>query len=473
MVIELFLEWISGAPLSKRVDAAFALVEGLQRSDLSLEEREDLISAMTALSEDVSPDVRLALAQALGAARFAPRHVALALANDAEQIAAEVLSQSSVLHDVELIDLLQVTAQSGRVAIAGRPWVSEKLSAAIAQHGCNETVYELLNNPGAQILPETLHQIARKFGSHGPIRSSLSERKDLGAHTRLLLVEKLGSALGEFVTCRNWLSQKRSQQVVSEACERASILFAAGTSDDELHTIVRDKIVNDELTLSYLLRATCMGNIALFARALSELSGLEIGRVEAALNAGNKTAFKAVYDRAILPEEAFGLFTEAIYAWRKALTRNDRAANERLSVEVINEVISSYARNTEHVEDELLSMLRRWAADASRHFALSKVERANQAIKQVEAAQMQNLGINEELDMDDLVSQMTEELAAELALDAQLLAREVVEPTEASNDNSAAPAVQETSLEMALLGEIADELGKSPARTKAQGLKAA
>ena len=382
MVIELFLEWISGAPVSKRAEAAFALAEGLQRSDLSLEEREDLISAMTALAEDASPCVRLALAQALGAARFAPRHIALALASDTDQIATEVLSRSSVLHDVELIDFLRSASIDGQVAIAGRPWLSEKLSAAIVSYGCRESVVELLENDGAQIGGDILHRIARKFGADGKIRWLLTEREDLEAHSRLLLVEKLGSALGAFVTGKNWLSEKRSDQVVTDTCERASILFAADTTDEELQQIVRDKLINDELTVSYLLRATCMGNVALFARALSELSGLEIGRVEAALQTANRAAFKAVYDRASMPAEAFRLFAEAVAAWQKLLRTGAKMPAERMAVVVMNDIIAAYSRDYDQIEDELLSMLRRWAADASRHLALSKVENANAAMRQ-------------------------------------------------------------------------------------------
>ena len=52
-------------------------------------------------------------------------------------------------------------------------------------------------------------------------------------------------------------------------------------------------------------------------------------------------------------------------------------------------------------------------------------------------------------------------MAAELALDADLLSGEVTEPGSADNDNVEQDAEPELSLEMALLEEIADELSKS------------
>ena len=59
MVIEYFLEWISTAPLQKRVEAAGAMVRAYLNDDIDEEERDDVEAAITVLTKSVHPRGRV------------------------------------------------------------------------------------------------------------------------------------------------------------------------------------------------------------------------------------------------------------------------------------------------------------------------------------------------------------------------------------------------------------------------------
>ena len=148
MVIEMFLEWVKDATVQQRVEVTWKLVDRLKMTTNSIDEREEIISSLTALCEDPSPEVRHALALALGSDRGAPRHIILALANDAERISNVVLTQSTVIHDAELIELVEFVGENGQISVANRPWVSSKVCASIANYGAKSAAITLLKMKG-------------------------------------------------------------------------------------------------------------------------------------------------------------------------------------------------------------------------------------------------------------------------------------------------------------------------------------
>lgn len=378
MVIEYFLEWVETASVAKRTEAASALVRAYLRDDISSDEAEDVEAVLTTLLEDPAPGVRQAIAQAFGARKKAPRHIISALAEDSADVAIIALSQSPVLHDTELAELIRTSETDKQIAIACRPWISLPLANKIASHADKEACTALLMNPVTHFTEENLHVIAERFGEVTEIRCLLLERDDLAAETKLLLINKLGSALGNLVSNKGWLNQARAEKVVNEACDKASINFVANASSSDVRHLVSSMILGGQITVNYLLRAVCMGNISLVAHAISELSGIRIARVEAILTQNHKSAFKALYDRAGLPENAFMIFQAAISSWRRVLAEDAEINPARLSYLVTREVLENYHGQKDVVVDELVLQLRKLSAEMARESSRVKaIEIAN------------------------------------------------------------------------------------------------
>ena len=336
-------------------------------------ERDDLEAALTVLTEDNSPAVRMAIAQGFGAYASAPRHIMSSLASDSTEISVVVISRSPVFHDSELISFLKTENSRKQVAISCRPWLSTELTRTICQLGCRDAVFGALENPVAEFREDDLHQIAMRFGQDTKIRASLLKRRDLATRTRHILIAKLGVALSGLLREKSWMPAERVEQAVGDACDRASIIFAARAREEDISCVVHNLIAEDRLTVAFLVRAICMGNISLVASALSELSGIRFAKVETILTRNRQSAFRAVYERAGLPASAFLVFKTAISAWRRLLLSNSSLNKARLPFIVTREVLDAYSNKPEFADHDLLVLLRRLSSETARENSKAQV----------------------------------------------------------------------------------------------------
>lgn len=426
MVIEFFMEWVETAPVKKREAAAAAMARAYLKKGVSEEDREDLEAALTVLLEDNSPSVRLAIAETFGAFSSAPRHIISALASDITEISIIVLSRSPVFHDSELIAAVRGGEEKAQIAISCRPWISPNVVATICKYGCKDANLGLLMNPAADFTPEDLYQMASRFGTETDIRIILLDRDDLETRTRHLLISKLGEALGGLIRKKSWIPEARLERTLDEAFDRASIIFAANARERDISSVVRNLMESDRLTVAFLIRAICMGNIALVASALSELSGIRFPRVESILTRNRESAFRAVYQRAGLPDSAYIVFTTALTAWRRLLSSKSSSNKARMPFIVTREVLEAYSANPESVSHELVVLLRRLAAETARENSRAKAEEIAQRGKQEPAA------IASEVEEAEILSE-EEPLAAVADEHSQVPAVEV--ETIAANDD--------------------------------------
>ncbi len=374
MVVEYFMDWVRTASVKKREAAAGALVRAYLNPMVEKDERDDLEAAITILSEDSAPTVRLVIAEGFGAFSSAPRHIMSSLAADNAEISIVVVSQSPVFHDSELISYFRTGNIQIQAAVSCRVWISQEVTDVICSEGCIEAVFGTLENPAARFTEENLHQIAARFGEETRIRANLLKQDKLASRTRHLLIGKLGDALGNYVLKKSWLTKERAQLAVGEACDRASIIFAAGAREEDISSVVQNLISHNRLTVAFLVRAICMGNITLVACAMSELSGVRFARVEAILTRNRESAFRAVYDRAGLPSSAFIVFKTAISTWRSLLSSDSKINKARLPFIVTREVLESYSDNPELLDHDLLVLLRRLSAETARENSRAQAE---------------------------------------------------------------------------------------------------
>src|SRR6516165_7119020 len=208
-----FLKWAETAPADLRASATHALARAFLDADVDEETRNAMEAALTVLLDDCSPDVRFALADALGASPDAPRHIVLALAVDQEEIAEAVLSRSPLFIDSELVDIVAGAPESLQTAIAARERVSSPVAAAIAEVGDRRACWRLIDNEGADIARVSLRRIAQRFGDQPEMREHLLTCRKLPPDVHHMLVRRVSDALGELVTERAWVPEGRAREL--------------------------------------------------------------------------------------------------------------------------------------------------------------------------------------------------------------------------------------------------------------------
>lgn len=384
MIIERFLTWFDTAPQAEKAAATSALARAYLLSPMEEEEAGLAEAAMTVVLDDECPEVRMALAEALADHDQAPRHIIMALASDNIAISSLVLSRSPLLLDAELIDIAMTGACEQQFAVASRYMPSLAVCDAIATHSQLRACTELLCNETAELSLVALDTLAGRFGDNPDIRGLLIRRPDLLPRTRVLLLEKLSVAYGEEAERSEGMSPVRKEQLIRETCEKATITYAAQVHEEDLREIVETLVNSGRMNAAFLLRAICMGNIALFAAALAHLADMPIPRVEAVLAESRTGAFRALYSRAELPLSAFSVFSTAIETWRTLLAGHDEVDPARLPYLVTREVLKTYHPDSDGQVDALLVLLRRLAAEAARENARSEVTRITREARERE-----------------------------------------------------------------------------------------
>ena len=173
MIIEQFLNWVDSAKAQNRQAAASALARAYLQSDLTVDERCAAEAALTVLLDDPSPNVRLALAEALSISHLAPIHIVAALASDQPEVASMVLVRSPLLSDTDLIDRVALGSDEVQCAIALRAQLSATVCAAIAEVGCLQACAAMLQNKGAKIVSLSIRRIVERFGEESAMRELL------------------------------------------------------------------------------------------------------------------------------------------------------------------------------------------------------------------------------------------------------------------------------------------------------------
>src|SRR2546423_621155 len=369
MIVRQFLQWQRTASAADRADATTALARAYLYSDLSPDDRAAAVGALIMALDDPSPLVRTALAQALAFSELAPPPVILALAADQPGVASWVLEYSPLLVDADLVDAAATGGPQAQAAIANRAPLPCAVSAAIAEVGTAEACLVLIENSRAEIAPFSLDRIITRHGHLAAVREAMLARDGLPAQTRQALVAKLSDTLAGFVAARAWLSEDRAQRVVKEACEKGTVSLAAVSPESEIPPLIRHLRDSGQLTAGLILRALLSGNVDLFEQALSDLSGLSLARVSALVHDKHGTGFRALYDRAGLPASTYAAFREAIEAMREGGFVGDMGGATRLRRRMVERVLTRCADDMGSDVKPLLTLLRRFAAEAAREEA--------------------------------------------------------------------------------------------------------
>ncbi|MGV8937012.1 MAG: DUF2336 domain-containing protein [Allorhizobium sp.] len=377
MIVQAFLRWVETAKAAERAKAANALGRAFLQSKMATDERRAAKVAMTFLLDDPSPQVRLALADALADSPFAPRGTVVSLAGDQPEIACSVILRSPVLSDADLVDLAGRGSGCTRGLVASRPGLSRAVAAALAEIGDAGEVQLLLENDTAVISRFSLKRIAERHGRDHDVRRLLLERADLPADARDLLVHYVTEALSSFSLVQAAIGPRRIENIAREASASATIVIAGSVRPDDLPALVEHLRLNGRLTPAFLMHALCAGKTDFFAAAIVSLSGVDERRVRSILATGRHHALRALLESAGLVRDVSCLFVETVFLWREAAQTATGSELESISARLLDRTrkpgaLSSAATGLlDMVEKLRIADERRMARDYVSGFALA------------------------------------------------------------------------------------------------------
>ncbi|MDP3317189.1 MAG: DUF2336 domain-containing protein [Devosia sp.] len=131
------------------------------------------------LAELVETEARAHVAKLLAPLDRAPGNVVVKLANDEFEVAQPLLEFSNVLSDDDLIEIVANQSEDHRVAIAGRPQVTERVGDAIVEHGQTASVHRLVRNTNAELGQQALERLVERAINDAEMAKDLRGREDI------------------------------------------------------------------------------------------------------------------------------------------------------------------------------------------------------------------------------------------------------------------------------------------------------
>ncbi len=369
-IVRRFLAWAQRAGALDRAEAASALARAYLHSRLAPPVRSEAVVAMTALLDDPSVIVRRALAEAMASSGEAPRHLALALANDRSEVAAALLARSPVLTDAELVDCVAIGDAVSQCAIARRPNLGAGPSAALAEIAQRDAAIALIGNLKADLPAGVLRRLLERFGDDEEAREALLQRPSLPVRLKAEIAIATAKASGE--SAARWLGRGRAQRIARETRERTIASIAAACGSEDRAELARSLREHGALTVALLMRSLLGGDSGLFAAALVELARVPLPQVIAFMRNPRGEGFAALSRKAGLPSHTLTVFRAAL----SALDSYRGARGEGLKAPLIGAVIAACEARRNPALAKILSLLWRFAAEAGRAEAHSFAQHA-------------------------------------------------------------------------------------------------
>lgn len=238
-------------------------------------ERSIMTDILRQVIHDVEMRVRQALAERMAVATNAPKDLISVLANDEIEVAHPILTQSTVLQDIELIEIIEHRTLAHQLAIAMRVFLSETVSDALIDTGNVDVIKTLLENDNAEISGTAMEYLVEQSQSIDEIQVPLVHRGDLSPDLAKRMYWWVSAALRKHIIEHYRIDAADLDEKIQDAIED---ILGAGQSDDKpvrkSEELAQKLLRADAITPALLIQTLRQGEVVLFEDMLSQLTGL-------------------------------------------------------------------------------------------------------------------------------------------------------------------------------------------------------
>lgn len=327
---------------SVRAEVAGKLAQDIENPTLSESEMNLAHEVVRLMAKDIETSVRLALSQNLRHATRLPHDVAVQLANDVEIVALPILTESEVLTDNDLLEIIGKGSPQKHEAIAARKEVSPSVSEAIITTAGEQAVTRLMNNTGAQISEKGLAKAIDRFSVSEPVQEAMVKRTILPVTIAERLTMQVSDRLRDYLVTHHELSSTVAADLVLQSRERTVVELASGSTEGEIERLVGQMHANGRLTPSIILRALCMGDVLFFETALAIRANIPVLNARILIHDGGQLGLKTLYARAGMPPNMLPVASAALDVVHETEMDGQPHDRERYRATVIERVLTQF-----------------------------------------------------------------------------------------------------------------------------------
>lgn len=238
---------------------------------LTNRERQLMSNILERVFKEVELAVRKEVATRLASQAGVPEDLISLLANDDIQVAYPILSESPVIRDEELIEVIRHRTKEHQLAVAIRNHVSEAVSDELVKQEDESVVTTLLDNPNAKISQTTMEYIVEQSRRFNSIQEPLLRREDLPGELAQRMYLWVSAALRSFIVDRYELDQG----TMDDLLQRAALQQAPGSSaESKASKLAETMFLEGKADTNLLISTLNQGEVRLFIALLARMSGL-------------------------------------------------------------------------------------------------------------------------------------------------------------------------------------------------------
>lgn len=236
-------------------------------------ERHLMLNILHGLIHEVEVSVRRNVSARLAQMPDAPRELIQELANDKIDVAYPILTNSKVLRDEDLIDVIRLRTHEHQLAVTLRTDISEDVSAVLVEHGNTQVIISLLKNQTAKISQATLEFLIDESRRIDEFQDPLLKREDLREDLAKRMFMWVSAALRNHIINRYDLDPEAIEELLEEAAQEeiGNTLTHRPAAGQELRKALSEEgLISPDMVVAALMD----GEASLFMKLFSALTDL-------------------------------------------------------------------------------------------------------------------------------------------------------------------------------------------------------
>ncbi len=352
----------------KSPDGRRALVEAIgslslnESSELTDRERGLMFDILGHLVHETEMSVRRTVSACLAELPDAPRDLIRLLANDDIEIAYPVLTNSGVLQDDDLIEVIRHRTQEHQLAITIRQSIEESVSEALVETGNENVIRSLLKNTDAKISRSTMEYLVEQSKRVDSFQEPILQRRELDPELVKRMFTWVSTVLRQLIVDEWELDAATVDSLIERATAR-EVQAAAYDARELSKTQQLTENLNGigKMSPEAMLKILKQGEVALFIAMFTKFTALDEIFVRRMLfeHGGNALAITC---------KAAGI-GKAIFASIFALTRNKQNSNDDEIRKETRQCLAVYNKTS---RDKAMETVRRWQANNAAMNALKR-----------------------------------------------------------------------------------------------------
>ena len=246
---------------------------------LSEKESELITDVLLALTKKAEADLKIALAERLSTMEHVPLRMILSLANDEVRIADPVLRSSPVLHDMDLMYILQAQGVGHGRSIALRHGLSASVIDMLVDMHDKQIALNLSENEAVSLTSHAFDVISDMAAKDKDIAQPLLMREDLPQDIAGKMYEFVSAELKNTLRARFGIGAEPAIAVLEDIA--LEIRNPERGPTDELMAFAHNQMRRGELHVSTMISTIRRGQYATFLAQFTVYCGLPAATVKA------------------------------------------------------------------------------------------------------------------------------------------------------------------------------------------------